>query len=87
MNISQAIIESKDNKRYKELLKLKKGNKEECLFLVQGEDLVEEAKRSEKLKELILEKYPEAKITIRPMRGLCSFYAERGGLMVAFVNA
>ena len=41
MNISQAIIESKDNKRYKELLKLKKGNKEECLFLVQGEDLVE----------------------------------------------
>ena len=54
MNISQAIIESKDNKRYKELLKLKKGNKEECLFLVQGEDLVEEAKRSEKLKELIV---------------------------------
>ena len=53
MNISQAIIESKDNKRYKELLKLKKGNKEECLFLVQGEDLVEEAKRSEKLKELM----------------------------------
>ena len=38
MNISQAIIESKDNKRYKELLKLKKGNKAECLFLVQGED-------------------------------------------------
>ena len=54
MNISQAIIESKDNKRYKELLKLKKGNKEECLFLVQGEDLVEEAKRSEKLQELIV---------------------------------
>lgn len=42
---------------------------------------------AEKLKELILEKYPDAKITIRPMRGLCSFYAERGGLMVAFVNA
>ena len=33
MNISQAIIESKDNKRYKELLKLKKGNKEEITEL------------------------------------------------------
>lgn len=41
---------------------------------------------AEKLKELLLAEYPEAEITIRPMRGLCSFYAERGGLMVGFHN-
>lgn len=36
------------------------------------------------LKEKILAKYPDAQVTIRPMRGLCSFYAEEGGLMVGF---
>lgn len=36
------------------------------------------------LKEKILAEYPDAKITIRPMRGLCSFYAEEGGLMIGF---
>lgn len=41
---------------------------------------------AEKLKELLLAEYLEAEITIRPMRGLCSFYAERGGLMVGFHN-
>lgn len=41
---------------------------------------------AEKLKELLLAEYPKAEITIRPMRGLCSFYAERGGLMVGFHN-
>lgn len=36
------------------------------------------------LKEKILEKFPDTDIKIRPMRGLCSFYAEKGGLMVGF---
>jgi fatty acid-binding protein DegV len=33
---------------------------------------------------LVREVYPEADITVQPMGGLCSFYAERGGLIVGF---
>lgn len=37
-----------------------------------------------KLKEALLAKYPNADIQINPCFGLCSFYAEIGGLMVGF---
>ncbi|MST87236.1 DegV family protein [Lactobacillus porci] len=47
-------------------------------------DECENATDAEKLKEAILASYPSAEVTIRPMRGLCSFYAERGGLMIGF---
>lgn len=36
------------------------------------------------LKTKILEKFPEAEIDIAPAGGLCSFYAEQGGLLVGF---
>ncbi len=36
------------------------------------------------LKNLILQKYKGAKVEIHPLRGLCSFYAESGGLLVGF---
>ena len=36
------------------------------------------------LKSKILEKLPEAEIKVQTARGLCSFYAERGGLLVGF---
>ncbi|WEV70255.1 DegV family protein [Lactobacillus sp. ESL0785] len=36
------------------------------------------------LKEKIMASYPQAQIAIRPMHGLCSFYAEEGGLMIGF---
>lgn len=36
------------------------------------------------IKEKILAEYPDAQVTIRPMGGLCSFYAEEGGIMVGF---
>ena len=36
------------------------------------------------LREMILEKYKDAKIEIHPFRGLCSFYAEKGGVLVGF---
>lgn len=39
------------------------------------------------LKLLINQKYPNAEIEIYPCRGLCSFYAERGGLLVGFEKA
>lgn len=39
---------------------------------------------AEMLKERILEKFPEAKINIAMAGGLCSFYAEAGGLLVGF---
>ena len=39
---------------------------------------------AEMLKSKILEKYPKAEIDISPAGGLCSFYAEQGGLLVGF---
>lgn len=36
------------------------------------------------LKETILTEFPSAKIIIDKTRGLCSFYAEKGGLMIGF---
>ena len=39
---------------------------------------------AELLKNKILEKFPEAKIDIAHAGGLCSFYAEQGGLLVGF---
>lgn len=39
---------------------------------------------AEQLKALICEKYKSAKTEINECRGLCSFYAERGGLIVGF---
>lgn len=35
-----------------------------------------------KLREMILEEFASAKVEIYKLRGLCSFYAEKGGLMV-----
>ncbi len=39
---------------------------------------------SEQLKEAILEEWKDAKVTIMPLRGLCSYYAEQGGLIIGF---
>ena len=47
-----------------------------------GHCLNEEA--SMKLKEMILADYPDADIEIYPLRALCSFYAEKGGILVGF---
>lgn len=37
-----------------------------------------------KLKKIILAAFPSADILLAPTYGLCSFYAERGGLMIGF---
>ena len=39
------------------------------------------------LKELILAKFKNASIEIHKFRGLCSFYAERGGVLVGYEKA
>ena len=44
--------------------------------------LNEEAARD--LKDLLMQKFVEAQIVIDRCRGLCSFYAEKGGLLVGF---
>ena len=36
------------------------------------------------LRERILEQFPSAEIEIHPLMGLCSFYAEKGGILVGF---
>lgn len=37
-----------------------------------------------KLKEMIVSEFKSAKVEIYRIRGLCSFYAEKGGLMIGF---
>ena len=39
---------------------------------------------AERLKHMILKKFANAKVEIHPLRGLCSFYAELGGMLVGF---
>ncbi len=39
------------------------------------------------LKEMILAEYKDAAVEIHPFRGLCSFYAEKGGVLVGFEKA
>ncbi len=45
------------------------------------------APAAEQLKKLILAKFEKAQITIHKLKGLCSFYAERGGVLVGFERA
>ena len=35
-------------------------------------------------KDMVLADYPNADIEVYPLRGLCSFYAEKGGILVGF---
>lgn len=42
---------------------------------------------AENLRKLILEEFPAAKVDIGETGGLCSFYAEQGGLLVGFETA
>ena len=42
---------------------------------------------AEQIKELILSKFKNAVIEIHHLRGLCSFYAEKGGVLVGFEKA
>ena len=42
---------------------------------------------AESLKQTILAAYPQADVTIRPTGGLCSFYAEKGGMIIGFEKA
>lgn len=44
---------------------------------------VENISLAEKLKELLEEQYPESEVCMYEARGLCSYYAERGGILVA----
>ena len=44
----------------------------------------ENASAAEALRTLLQKEYPGASISIGEARGLCSFYAERGGLMVGY---
>ena len=40
-----------------------------------------------RLRDLILEKFKGATVEVHPFRGLCSFYAEKGGILVGFEKA
>ena len=36
------------------------------------------------IRSLVIEKYPNADVTVYKCRGLCSFYAEKGGVLIGF---
>lgn len=79
----KAIAKVRGMKRaLKEVIKLMEERK------YQGGRVIIDQCRNEKdaktLKEKILAMYPKAEIVIRSMRGICSFYAEEGSLMVGF---
>ena len=42
------------------------------------------ASAANQLKELILEKFKDVQVEIHKLRGLCSFYAEKGGVLMGF---
>ena len=42
---------------------------------------------AKELSKLILAKFPNASLEIHKFRGLCSFYAEKGGVLVGFEKA
>lgn len=42
---------------------------------------------AEKFKELILSRFKDAQVEIHRLKGLCSFYAEKGGVLVGFEKA
>lgn len=44
----------------------------------------ENEEAAQELAGMVKKRYPLADIEIRPCRGLCSFYAERGGLIIGF---
>ena len=47
-------------------------------------NLAEEPFRCAAVKQAILAKHPEAAVEIREARGLCTYYAQKGGLMVGY---
>lgn len=42
---------------------------------------------AEQLKAAILEKFGNVQIELHKFRGLCSFYAEKGGILIGFEKA
>ena len=49
-------------------------------------DHVQNRAAAEQFQQLLLAEYPHASVVIGECRGLCSFYAEQGGLMIGFVK-
>ena len=47
----------------------------------------ENEEAANRIKELLLAEHPDARIEIHKLRGLCSFYAEKGGVLVGFEKA
>lgn len=68
--MSFKVIESKENKTYKDLVRLKKGDSEKGLFLIEGEDLVMEAEKENKLAALIVVDGFKAPMKDYPIYGL-----------------
>jgi fatty acid-binding protein DegV len=45
------------------------------------------AEMASQLKDLILSAYGDASVEVHETKGLCSFYAENGGILVGFEKA
>ena len=40
--------------------------------------------KAAKVRDLVREHYPNAHVDIHPCTGLCSYYAERGGMIIGY---
>lgn len=47
---------------------------------------VDNERGAQTIRDKLLEQYPDADVFIYPCRGLCSYYAEPGGILVGFVD-
>ena len=52
--MSIKIIQSEENKTFKDLFTLKKGNAKEGLFLAEGRDLLDEARKSDSVEAVLI---------------------------------
>ena len=68
--MSYKIVESKENKLFKELLKIRKGDPKGGYFLGEGKDLVEEAYKAGMLRTLIMPLDTKAPVLDMPIVGL-----------------
>ena len=77
-NIENAVVENKTKEVIKDLSAMGLKNGKVSIAHCQNEE------GALKLKNLIAEKFKNAQAEIHKLRGLCSFYAEKGGFLVGF---
>ena len=96
--VNAAIVLMLENITELRSLRLESENEDIDIELYSGDHILAQAKAivnsstdfrnvRKNLKKALENLYPKAQIVIDAARGLCSFYAEKGGLMIGFETA